>query len=250
MRIRNLTFDGAFGSGVGIDFNNGATLFVENCVFQNFNSVSATAIRFRPANVVAKLNVSDTTISNNGTAAIGGGILANSAARGIRVNPASGTSALSVTDSIFEHNGQNISGGGIFIEPTGTGSIRAVIEHSRFAKNTHGIVADGTQTTGSIIVQVRDSVVSGSSGNGIWALSQSGKAPTGIVVDHTSSVGNAGSGVLAQGAGALVHLSASTVVGNGAGLGSPSGGQIFSYGDNRTKGNGIDGAPTGVLTLN
>jgi len=87
-------------------------------------------------------------------------------------------------------------------------------------------------------------MVAGSAGNGIWVKR------AGVVVDHTSSKSNAGYGILADGASSLVHLGNSTVVGNGAGLGAISGGQIFSYGNNQTKGNGIDGLPTGVLTLN
>jgi hypothetical protein len=83
-------------------------------------------------------------------------------------------------------------------------------------------------------------------GNGIAAMSASGAAAAGIVVHRTSVLGNAGSGILAQGAGALVHLGNSSVVGNGAG--PASGGQIFSYQNNEASGNTIDGASTGMLT--
>jgi hypothetical protein len=85
-------------------------------------------------------------------------------------------------------------------------------------------------------------------GNGIAAMSASGAAAAGIVVHRTSVLGNAGSGILAQGAGALVHLGNSSVVGNGAGLNPASGGQILSYQNNEASGNTIDGASTGMLT--
>jgi hypothetical protein len=56
---------------------------------------------------------------------------------------------------------------------------------------------------------------------------------------------------MAQGAGTLIHLGRSTVRGNlGGGLVAGGGASILSYGDNETKGNGVDGVPTGVLTLN
>ena len=63
-------------------------------------------------------------------------------------------------------------------------------------------------------------------------------------------VNNAGYGILSEGTGALVVLGNSSVIGNGAGLGAPSGGSIQSYQNNQTKGNGFDGAPTSVLSLN
>src|ERR1043166_2518850 len=129
VQIRNLTLNGLFG-GVGIQFSNGAALFVENCVIQNFNFANPTAIRFVPASVTARLNVSNSVISNNGTAAGGGGIL---------------------------------------ILPSGSGSARVVLDLVTLENNTHGIVADGTGSTGPIIVQVRDSVVAGGIGNGIAA---------------------------------------------------------------------------------
>jgi hypothetical protein len=136
-----------------------------------------------------------------------------------------------------------MSGGGIFIQPLGSGTARAVIERTRVEQNTHGIVADGSGGTGSIVVQINDTTVAGNAGNGIWAKR------AGIVMDHSSSKNNAGNGILADGPGAVVHLGQSTVVGNGAGLSATGGGQILSYQNNQASGNVIDGAPTGVLTV-
>jgi len=163
---------------------------------------------------------------------------------GIQFRP-TGTSRLYVTDSVISENGTFTGGGGVFVQPSGSGSARVSLSRVTMNQNTHGIFADGTGTTGSIVVQVDGSVVAGSLGNGIWAKR------AGIVVDRTSSKNNAGYGVLADGPGSLFHLSNSMVVGNGAGLGTANGtGQIFSYGNNQTKGNGFDGAPTGALTRN
>jgi hypothetical protein len=215
VRLRNLTFNGLLlpvTTGISIDFVNGAAVFVENCVIAN-NDGSDPAI-------------------------------------GIRVRPSTGiTSKLYVSDTVISNNGHPASGGGIFIQPAGSGSARVALNRVTLESNTHGIVADGTGGTGSIIVQMRDSVVSGNIGNGIAATTIAGKAATGIVVDRSSLLGNAGSGILAQGSGALVHIGNSTVVGNGAGLNAASGGQIFSYQNNQATGNSIDGAPTGVLTV-
>ena len=211
VRIRNLSFTGTFGAAVGIDFVNGAALFVENCLINSFFQGVAHGIRIRPpAGVTAKVYISDSVVSNNGLPA---------------------------------------SGGGIVIQPTGSGSARVVLDRVRVENNTYGIFADGTGSTGLILVQVRDSIVTGNTGNGITAVTNSGASFTGVIVDRSLSVFNAGTGILAQGAGALVHLGNSTVVGNGAGLGAQSGGQITSYQNNQASGNSIDGAPTGMLTM-
>ena len=86
VRFRNLTLDGA-GATLGIDFQNGAALFVEKCVIMNFKTDPALGIRFQPSAVGSQLVVTDTTIDNNGivTSGVGGGI---------RVAPAGGTAGV------------------------------------------------------------------------------------------------------------------------------------------------------------
>jgi hypothetical protein len=215
--LRGLSMHGGGIGGVGIDFFRGAVLHVENCRISSFR---AAFICIPPCS---------------------GGIVFRP--------PAGVTATLYVSDSAIENNGLPTNGGGIIIEPAGSGSARVVLDRVEIENNTHGILADGTGSSGSIVVQVRDSLVTGSSGNGIAATTAAGAAATGIVVDGSSSVGNAGTGVLAQGAGALVHLGSSTVAGNGAGLGVTGGGQIHSYQNNQATGNAIDGAVTANLTV-
>jgi hypothetical protein len=213
VKLRNLTFNSESFFNFGIEALNMAALFVENCQILGFNNSNGSGpagigIKFAPTNgVTAKLYVSDSVISNNGLPA---------------------------------------SGGGIIVQPSGSGSARVVIERTRVENNFHGILVDGTGSTGVILVQVRDSVVAGNLGHGIAAISSAGASPTGIIVDRTSSAFNAASGILAQ--GAAVHLGNSTVTGNATGL-NVAGGQILSYQNNQTSGNFTDGAPTGVLTL-
>jgi hypothetical protein len=219
--IRGLSITGKGVGSVGVRFSAGV-LHIENCRIYGFNG------------------------AGGGNLVIGAGIF---------VNPPNGhTSRLFVLDSVISDNGLPDRGAGILIESNGgTASTRVALERTRITNNTHGLSADEhffISSSGSVIVQVRDSVFAGNAGNGIAAISSPNHTTVGIVVDRTSSVNNAGSGILAQGQGALVHLGNSTVIGNGAGLNAASAGQIFSYGNNQTKGNGIDGAPTGVLTLN
>jgi hypothetical protein len=152
-----------------------------------------------------------------------------------------------VSDSVIENNGLAAGGGGIFIQPAGSGSARVVIERTRVENNFQGILADGTGSTGFILVQVRDSIVAGNRGHGIAAISNAGASLTAMVVDRTSSLINGASGIFSQ--GATVHIGNSTVTGNNTGFNAGSGGQILSYQNNQTSGNFTDGAPTGVLTL-
>jgi hypothetical protein len=86
VRIRNLTINGlgGLGSGAGgggIDFQDGAALFVENCVIQN---LSTNGIKFRPSSPGSQLVVTDTALSNTASGSTGAGIL---------VSPQSGGSA-------------------------------------------------------------------------------------------------------------------------------------------------------------
>ena len=213
VRLRNLTFNGlllGITTGISVDFVNGAALFVENCVIANNDgSLPGIGIRFQP--------------------------------------PMGVTSKLYVADSVISNNGQPASGGGIFIQPAGSGSARVLLDRVRVENNTHGIQASGPGGGGSAVVQVRDSVIAGSAGNGVWATTTAGLAA--FVVDRSSIVSNAGSGILADGANALVHLGNSTVVGNGAGLNTSNSGRILSYQNNQATGNSVDGAPTGVLAV-
>lgn len=213
--LRGLDIISDSGGAVGVNFLNGSELHVENC------RVAGFGIAF----------------GNGG----GGIVFGPTVASGV-------TAKLSVLDSTLENNGVSTVGNGIIINPSGSGAVSATIERVQAFSNTHGIVADGTGSTGSIVVQVRDTMVAGSAGNGIWAKSSAGHAATGMVVDGTSAVSNAGTGILASGSGTLIHLAHSTVAGNGAGLTAQSG-AIFSYQDNQASGNFTDGGPTGVLTM-
>jgi hypothetical protein len=178
-------------------------------------------------------------------------IIANNtgAAAGISVTPQSGgTANLHVIDSIIEGNGAATSGGGIIVQPSGTGSARVVIERSRVANNTYGIFANGMGSTGTISVQIRDSVAAGNAFNGISAFTAAGKSIASITVDRSSSLLNGADGILAQGALAFVMLGASTVSSNQTGLHVLNNGNILSFADNKVAGNVADGAPTGMLT--
>ena len=65
-------------------------------------------------------------------------------------------------------------------------------------------------------------------------------------MERTSSLNNAGTGILADGPRATMLLNDNTVARNGAGISAVNGGQLISYGNNRVNNNlGADGVPTG-----
>jgi hypothetical protein len=214
VRLRNLSFNGMGIALNGILFLNGTALFVENCAIANYKGGPA-----------------------------GNGI-------GIKFAPPVGVAAqLFVLDSFITGNGRDADGGGIVIQPGGTGSARVAIERTRVENNTFGIFANGTGSTGLIVVQIRDSVVAESKFHGISAFTAAGASTTSITADRTSSLLNSGNGILSQGSGAFVLLSDSTVMSNVTGLSAASGGNIFSYQDNQLTGNVSDGAATAALTV-
>jgi hypothetical protein len=210
--LRGLTITGSGTGGAGIGFHAGTALHIENCRIAGFRGGLGVGIDFNPATfgVASRLHVSDSAINDNGLAA---------------------------------------SGGGINVDPATAASARVTLNRVRLQNNTHGVVALGTFGGGTVIVQVRDSAVTGSTGNGFLADTSSGRGLAAFVVDRSSIVTNAGSGLLAQSANALIHIGSSTVAGNGAGFTTSGSGQLLSYGNNQATGNGVEGAATGPLTV-
>ena len=147
---------------------------------------------------------------------------------------------------------QDLDQGRIGAPPVGrsaSGDRPAPFERTRIENNTYGFFAVGTGSTGLIVGQIRDSVVSDNTFDGIFALTSAGHSTTSITVERSSSILNGGNGILAQGSPAYVLLADSTVISNGTGLNAVSGGNIFSYQDNELSGNVVDGAPTATLTV-
>jgi hypothetical protein len=212
VRLRNLSLQG-LGVGLGsvaIDFINGGALYVENCTITSWQNGVSRGITFAPPDGV--------------------------------------TARLYVTDSFIVNNGNGATGGGIAIQPSGSGSARVTVEHTRIEGNTYGIFAVGTGSTGVIIVHVRDSVVSNNVVDGIGAYTSAGHSTVSMTVDRSSSLLNGGNGILAQGSPAFVFLANSTVMSNVTGL-NASGGTIVSYQNNQLTGNVTDGAPNAVLSM-
>ncbi|MBS0248305.1 MAG: right-handed parallel beta-helix repeat-containing protein [Proteobacteria bacterium] len=198
----------------GIVFNTGAALHVEKTVIRQFFTQSPYPIGF-----------------------------------GILFKP-TGTSELYISDTYITNNGAGSAGGAVMVRPTGTGSAKGVISSSNFDNNVTGITLDGGSTTGSVTIDVRDTVSSGAPFTGISIVTPaSGGGQTGLMLER-SMVTNNVTGVSSFGPKSTVLLSGSTVVGNNTGLAPSSGGSILSYQNNNLTGNVVsDGAPTGTVNL-
>ena len=210
--LRGLVIDGEGAGTLGIIFNSGLALHVQNCVIKNFNAASAFGLLFEPT----------------------------------------GNSQLFVSDTIVINNGSNAVSGGIEILPSGSGSANVVLDRVHLENNVDGLRIDGTLASagnGAHVV-VRESVMSGNAANGIRAVTAAGKPPAFAIVERSSMVNNLANGILADGPGATLLLKDSTVSRNNVGISTVNSGQLISYRNNRINNNiGPDGTPTSLRTL-
>jgi hypothetical protein len=212
VRLRNLTFNREGYGYFGVDAQNMAALYVENCVITNFNAARLQnapylGIKFEPT-ANAQLFVSNSIISNNGSSN-------NSLSGGVYIVPASGVTA------------------------------QVSIDHSQINGNYFGIVGDG-RSSGIIRAVVRDSVVAGSTENGITAISSG--SSTVIMIEQTSISGNL-AGLFAGGSNAGILARETSVFGNTIGLDAADGAALYTFGTNNVNGNTTNGAFTGTAAL-
>jgi hypothetical protein len=71
--LRGLDIEGTGTGIVGVKFNSGASLIIQNCSIRNFGSTNGLGIGFNPTGT-STLLVLNTVVTHNGTASNGGGI--------------------------------------------------------------------------------------------------------------------------------------------------------------------------------
>jgi len=220
--LRGLVPDGQGVGDVGIDIVQAVAVHVQNCVIRNFEDFAG---------------------------GVGGfGIFVNEVG--------SGHIQLLVSDSIIYNNGSGARTGGIVLWPNaGTINVDVVLDRVHLENNVAGLRVDGTFGGGAssgpgVHVVIRDSVVSANAGDGIIAYTTPGNTPAFIFAERTSSVNNAGTGVVANGPHATILLKDNTVARNGVGMNAVNTGQLISYGNNAVNNNiGADGMPTSSISL-
>lgn len=169
------------------------------------------------------------------------GVIENFSNNGINFAPTANAATLTVRDTMIRGNGAT-SGGGITVQPSGDGSVNAMLERVQLVSNAYGL-----QVSGPASVNVRGSVASTNSGNGFTVIGGVNAAQ--LMLDNVIASENTLAGVLAQGSAAVIRLSGSTLSGNAQGIQATTGGQVISFGDNRNSGNISNGAPTSVIGL-
>ena len=159
--------------------------------------------------------------------------------KGIKFIP-SGASQLYVKNPVIRNN-HVAAGAGILIQPGAAGSAEVVLDHVQIERNAVGIEADDRSK-----VSIRDSEISRNSGDGIRAFSTVGVANNSVINVVSSLVTfNTGSGVEADGVGAVLRIADTSIFNNGGtGISPVNGGIVNSFGNNNNAGNTPDGAPT------
>jgi hypothetical protein len=211
--IRGVAFNG-LGAGSptstpglnGIKFLAGAALIVENCYISGFTTSGGFGILMAPSTGLSRLQISNTTINNNG-------------------------------------DGTN--GGGVGITPTGSGIVVAEIDHAHIGNNKgFGIRVDNngfaTVTASNISGSKKSGVAAfgGASGADI-VLTDSVIADDGI--DGTAN----DAGILASGATGFIHISNNVISENVTGIRQLSSGKVFTYGNNKAVANTANGIVNG-----
>jgi hypothetical protein len=205
--LRGLDIFGVNPPTNGVRFIAGGALHIEDSVIRRFNAVNSRGISFQP----------------------------------------SGASELFITDTTITDNGNGATGGGILIQPTGgLGSARVMLRNVRVHNNANdGIRIDTTGQTAPLgtSVVLEDSAFVGNA-QGIAVNAQPGTTRAVVMVSHSTVANNSGTGLSADGGLVEIRVGNTTVHGNTTGVSINGGGIINTYGNNRLIGNGANGAFT------
>jgi hypothetical protein len=98
--LKGLDFEGIGTGLVGVKFNTGASLIIENCIIRNFGGTNGLGIGFNPTGA-STLLVLNTIVTHNGTAAGGGG--------GIQIMPSGGSALALLSHVSVEKNNVGIA---------------------------------------------------------------------------------------------------------------------------------------------
>jgi hypothetical protein len=200
--LRGLDIFGVNPPSNGVRFIGQGTLHIEDCTIRRFNAANSTGISVATTGA-AKLYVTNTTIAENGNAA---------------------------------------TGGGIDIRPTSASSVQAVLRNVRLRNNANNALRfDSTTTSGTVVVLVEDSEISGSP-QGIAAVGPSVAAFRIVgMVRGTDIFNNTGFGILANGTSTRVRVANTVITNNGTGISPATGSSIQNHGGNILAGNTTDG---------
>ena len=206
--LSGLDINGAGTGGTGIRVLAAGSVHIQDSAIYGFRGGSALGVPIAPG-AASQVTIADTTITNNGTGATGGGIL---------------------------------------VRPSGTGSARLVMRSVLIRNNTNNALSvDTTGNTGSSITLMIDDSQFVGSANGLALIAPAGSGNVqGIMTDSVIALAS-GSGISGNGAGVVLRVAGTSISANATGIAVANGASIQSYGTNRLDGNGANGAFTGTI---
>jgi len=195
VHLNGLTLNGDGVLATGIQFNSGGSLYIQNCVIQNFG---ITGIGFSPS-TSSQLSVSNTLVSD----IVSDGIIIASLGSG-------------TTKAVFDHvTMENNDGAGVNVQ-TNTQTIDLTVTDSVSANNLVGIEGNSF-TGGTVNIMVRNSTLANNNEIGL-SVTNAGAI---IWVTRSTVTGN-GTGWSTASGGTLTTFGDNNIVGNGANNSSPS----------------------------
>jgi hypothetical protein len=205
-------------AAITINANAGDKINIIGVVLDGTALTNTTGIAF---NSGGDLNVEDSVIRNFTKSGItfGPGVSLSS-------------SQLYVSNTLVSDNGLH----GIVISPAGTGTTTGVLDHVRMKNNAQNgltVLISG----GIAKITVSDSVSANNKVHGIFIESDGG-TQLDVMVRNSTIANNAIEGLDADGTGATIRITRSTITGNQSGWGAGDGGVVLSYADNNIDGNG------------
>jgi Right handed beta helix region len=186
-------------------------------------------------------NTQGILFNSGGTLTVRDSVIRNFSNSGIFFGPSASTSSqLFVSNTLLSDNGTN----GIGITPSGSGITNSVLSHVE-VDNNGGPGLFVATTTQTINVAFSDSV----STNNLDGITASSAGTTVKVMVRNSTVtNNAADGLDAQGTGAVILTTRSTVLGNATEWAASTGGSVLSFGDNDIGRGPANNLPTPPLT--
>jgi hypothetical protein len=154
---------------------------------------------------------------------------------GIAITPNTNSKVM-ISDTYITNTASATGNAAVLIRPTGGANVSVTINHVNMENQINGVFADGTGGGGTVHVQVKDSVITGSSNNGVTV---SGSSFSADVINSQISY-SVGTGAVV-GSGSL-KLGGNTITNNVTGV-AQVGGTLQSFKNNQITDNGTDGTP-------
>ena len=170
----------------------------------------------------ALTNTNGIVFNSGGTLNVRDSVIRNFSSRGIYFTP-SGSSQIFVSNTLIADNGDQ----GIYIFSSGAQTVSGTLERVSLQFNAN----DGLRVTyaANANITVSDSV-STNNGFGITAFATS--STTNIFVRNSVIANSSNTGLVANGVGAVIWVTRSTVTGNALDWSTANGGAVTSYSDN------------------